>query len=75
MWIYHDIFTDNWPATSDILVNKSLVSKTVLILTHKKRQKGKCYLQMFPVFCYYMKRNPAKNFDCNRGIYMYFESF
>ena len=22
-----------------------------------------------------MKRNPAKDFDCNRGIYMYFMSF
>ena len=22
-----------------------------------------------------MKRNPAKNFDCNKGIYMYFISF
>ena len=30
---------------------------------------------MLPVFCHCMKRNPAKNFDCNRGIYIYFISF
>ena len=27
---------------------------------------------MFPIFSHYMKRNSAKIFDCNRGIYMYF---
>ena len=48
--------------------------ESISILTHMKRLKGKCILQMFPVFGHYMKRNPAKNFDCNRDIYMYFVS-
>ena len=57
-----DIFTDDWPTTSDILGNKSLVSKTISILTHMKGRKVKRILQMFPAFRHYMKRNPAKNF-------------
>ena len=65
------IFTEDWPTTSDILGNKSLVSKTISILTCRKQQKGKCILQMFPVSHYYMKRNPAKNIDSNQDIYMY----
>ena len=48
--------------------------ESVSILTHKKRRKGKCILQMLPVFRHCMKRNPVMNFDCNRGIYMYFVS-
>ena len=55
--------------------NKSLVSKTILILTQKKWQKGKSILQMFPVFCHYIKENPTKNFDCNRGVNMNSLSF
>ena len=37
-----------------------LLERIYLILTHKKRLKGKCILQMFPVFRHYMTRNPAK---------------
>ena len=36
----------------------------------QETMKGKRVLQMFPV----IKRIPAKNFDCNRVIYMYFVS-
>ena len=45
------------------------------ILTHKKQGKGKCILQMFPVFCHYIARNPAKNFDYNRSVFMYLVNF
>ena len=55
----------NWPPTSDVLGNKSLVSKILFRFQLKKWRKDKCIRQMFPVFCYYMQRNPAKNFDCN----------
>ena len=30
---------------------------------------------MFPVFSHYVKRNPAKNFDYNRGIQYVFREF
>ena len=36
----NDIFTDDRPTTSDILGNKSIVSKTIFILTHKKDGKA-----------------------------------
>ena len=37
--------------------------------------KRKCILQMFPVFRHYMKRNPAKNFDCSGGILHVFRKY
>ena len=58
-----DIFTDKLPTTSDMLGNKSLASKT-------QRNDKKASVR-----CHYVKRNPTKNFDCNRGVYMYFLSF
>ena len=58
-----DIFTDKLPTTTEMLGNKSLASKT---LRNDKKAN---------VRYHYMKRNPTKNFDCNRGVYMYFLSF
>ena len=80
-WIFHEreaqaiylLTTDRQPAIY-ALVNKSLVSKTISILTHKEQQKGKCNIRMSPVFCHYMERNPAKIFYYNRGVYMYLVS-
>ena len=70
-----DILTEDSSTICDILGNKSLVSKdSVSILTHKKRREGRCIPQMLPVFRQYMNRNPAKNVDCNRSVYMYFVS-
>ena len=43
---------------------------------HSRNDKSACVsFRCFQVSRHYMKRNPAKKFDCNRGIYMYFMSF
>ena len=72
-----NICTDNRLITSDVLGKRKITcqQESVFIPTNMKQQKGLCILQMFPVFHHYMKRNPAKNFDYNRGVYMYFVSF
>ena len=44
---------------------------SISILTHKNRRKGKFSVQVLPVFPHYMTRNAVKNFDCNRGVYMF----
>ena len=54
---------------------KHLLARFCFDSNTQETTKGKCILQMFPVFSHYMKRNSAKNFDCNGGIYMYFVGF
>ena len=75
MWIFHkceaqviySLTTDQQPVIY-WATHKSLVSKTISILTHKKRQKRKCILQQLPVFHHYMSNNPTKTFDCIRAF-------
>ena len=52
----------------------SSLQDSISILTHMKQRKGNCIVQIFQFFRHYMKRNPAKTFDCFSGIYMYFMS-
>ena len=70
-----DIFIEDWPITCDILGNKSLVSRTLFRFLPREMTKRHVYPSDVSSFCHYMKRNPAKNFDCNSGLYMYFVSF
>ena len=71
--VIYSLTTDRQP----IIFWRQITCKhgSVTFLTHKKQRKGKCILQMLPLSCHYMKRNSAKNFDCNRGIYMYSVNF
>ena len=83
--IYHErgarviSFTDDWQTTSDILGKASLVSKSLFRFYFDSNTQETTKRQMrpsdCPIFRHYMNRNPAKNFDCNRGIYLCFVSF
>ena len=41
----------------------------------QETMKRRVYTSDVSIFRHYMKINPVKNSDCNRGIYMYFVSF
>ena len=79
-WINHErearviysLTTDRQPVI--YWATNHLLARIYFDSMKKKRLKGKCILQMVSVFRHYT-RSPAKNFECNRGIYMYFVSF
>ena len=63
-WIYHEcvvrviysMTTDRQP-----VIYWAKKQDSISILTHKKLRKGKCILQVFPVFPPLHIRNPAEN--------------
>ena len=45
-------------------------SWSISILTHWKRRKSNCILQILPTFRHWIK-NPANTLDCNADVYMH----
>ena len=71
-WIYHE---REAPTTNDILGKNHMLARLYFDSYSQETTKSRCILKVFLVFRHYMKRNPTKNFDCNKGILMYFVSF
>ena len=70
-----EIFIDDWPTTSDILGNKSLVSKTLFQFYHTRNdEKASVSFRCFQFSAFIWKISP-KTLTCNRDICMYFVSF
>ena len=67
-WFIYLQLTDKlWFITQQIMQK----SWSILILTHRKRRKSNCILQILPTFRHRI-RNPTNSFDCNAVVYMHF---
>ena len=71
--IIYSLTTDRQPVI--YWARNHLLARLFFDSNTQETTKRQVYPSDFSSFLPFMKRNPAKNFDCNRGICMYMHNF